>query len=68
MRPCDNECEGCAGCCENCTEATGGWCAEHWQPKCTCTKLSGGHMAGCDFSAASSRVAPQQTQWERGID
>ena len=67
MRPCDSECDGCAGCCESCAEATGGFCADHWQPKCTCTELIGGHMPGCDFGSMG-RVAPPRVQWERGID
>lgn len=54
--PLDYECERCGG--TEPEEITGGWrCAacRYQPPECTCYEMTGGHMPGCAFNAASRR-------------
>ena len=36
--------------CADCAQATGGICAKHQEPECTCYEVTGGHMQGCAFN------------------
>ena len=40
--------------CSACSEATGGVCAKHQEPECTCYELTGGHQPGCYFARPRS--------------
>lgn len=49
-----HSCLACGECaiaiCDDCLDATGGVCARHQRPDCTCYELTGGHQPGCAFN------------------
>lgn len=62
--------DGCRECCEDCFDATGGQCARHYEPECTCYELTGGHMPGCYFNrkARADREQAATDEAARGAE
>jgi hypothetical protein len=51
-------CDLWPGECRACADATGGQCAKHFEPECTCYELTGGHQPGCYFNRPRTLKEP----------